>query len=65
MLFNAEDPRIFAQRVAQAHQERIYADSQIRYNFFIDNMPNQELPELDSEQVSRILHMATASRYLK
>jgi len=49
LLFNAEDPRIFAQRVAQAHQERIYADSQIRYNFFIDNMPNQELPELDSE----------------
>lgn len=27
LLFNAEDPRIFAQRVAQAHQERIYADS--------------------------------------
>jgi len=39
LLFNAEDPRIFAQRVAQAHQERIYADSQIRYNFFIDYMP--------------------------
>jgi dynein heavy chain len=49
LLFNAEDPRIFAQRVAQAHQERIYADSQIRYNFFIDYMPNNELPELDSE----------------
>jgi dynein heavy chain len=27
LLFNAEDPRIFAQRVAQAHQERIFADS--------------------------------------
>lgn len=27
LLFNSEDPRIFAQRVAQAHQERIYADS--------------------------------------
>jgi len=50
LLFNAEDPRIFAQRVAQAHEERIYADSIIRYNFFIDNMPHQELPELDSEQ---------------
>ncbi len=49
LLFNAEDPRIFAQRVAQAHQERIFADSQIRYNFFIDNMPTLELPELDSE----------------
>jgi len=65
LLFNAEDPRIFAQRVAQAHSERIYADSQIRYNFFIDYMPQQELPDLDTEQVSRILYMATASRYLK
>lgn len=27
LLFNSEDPRIFAQRVAQAHSERIYADS--------------------------------------
>jgi hypothetical protein len=27
LLFTSEDPRIFAQRVAQAHQERIYADS--------------------------------------
>jgi dynein heavy chain len=51
--------------VAQAHSERIYADSQIRYNFFIDLMPQQDLPELDSEQVSRILHCATASKYLR
>ena len=65
LLFNSEDPRIFAQRVAQAHQERIFADSQIRYNFFIDNMPAEELSELDPEQISRIIHMATASRYLK
>jgi dynein heavy chain len=65
LLFNSEDPRIFAQRVAQAHQERIFADSQIRYNFFIDNMPPEELSELDPEQISRIIHMATASRYLK
>jgi len=27
LLFCSEDPRIFAQRVAQAHQERIFADS--------------------------------------
>jgi len=39
LLFNSEDPRIFAQRVAQAHSERIFADSQIRYNFFVDLMP--------------------------
>jgi dynein heavy chain len=65
LLFNSEDPRIFAQRVAQAHQERAYADSQIRYNFFVDNMPTEELSELDPEQISRIINMATASRYLK
>lgn len=65
LLLNAEDPRIFAQRVAQAHEERIYADSIIRYNFFIDNMPHQELPELDSEQTQRITSMATAARALK
>lgn len=65
LLFNSEDPRIFAQRVAQAHQERIYADSQIRYNFFIDNMPTEELPEIDQEQSMRIFRMATDSRYLK
>jgi hypothetical protein len=28
-------------------------------------MPQEELPELDSEQVSRILHHATASKYLR
>jgi dynein heavy chain len=65
VIFNSEDPRIFAQRVAQAHQERIFADSQIRHNFFIDNMPTEELSELDPEQISRIINMATASRYLK
>jgi len=47
ILFKSEDPRIFAQRVAQAHEERIFADSKIRYNFFIDNMPTDDLPEID------------------
>jgi len=28
-------------------------------------MPTEELSELDPEQISRIIHMATASRYLK
>ena len=65
LLFNAEDPRIFAQRVVQAHAERVYADSQIRYNFFIDFMPFEELPEPDTEQRGRIQKMAMASRALK
>lgn len=51
LLFEAEDPRVFAQRVAHAHRQRNYADSLIRYNYYVDNMPTQEIPELDVEQV--------------
>jgi len=40
---------MFAQRVTKAYQDRIYADSIIRYNFYIDNMPTDDLPELDPE----------------
>jgi len=65
LLFDAEDPRIFAKRVAQAHSERIYADSQIRYHFYIDCMPQQGLHELDTEQQFRILSMATENKAFK
>ena len=51
--------------MAQAHSERIYADSQIRYNFFIDCMPHQGLHDLDPEQNNRINTMAVSSKYLK
>jgi dynein heavy chain len=36
---DAEDPRKFAKRVANAHKNRIFSDSLIRYNYYIDNMP--------------------------
>ena len=49
ILFEAEDPRIFAKRVAHAHQQRSYAESIIRYNFYIDNMPTEDINALDNE----------------
>jgi len=64
LLFDAEDPRIFAQRVAKAHRDRMYADSQIRYNFILSFMPTDELQELDSEQTNRIQHMANRQNSL-
>jgi len=47
--FDAEDPRKYADRIANAFQSRLHADSIIRYQFYIDNMPihNADLPELD------------------
>mgnify|MGYP007088253515 CR=1 FL=1 len=65
LLFDAEDPWMFAQRVAKAYQDWIFADSIIRYNFFIDNMPTDDLPELDPEQQNWIKSMAESCRYLK
>ena len=35
-------------------QQRMYYDSMIRYNYYIDNMPMQDLNELDSEQKKRL-----------
>ena len=58
LLFDAEDPRIFAQRVAKAHRDRKFADSQMRYNLLVLHMPTEDLYELDSEQISRIKNMA-------
>lgn len=59
---DAEDPRKFSRRVANAHQQRIYADSLIRYNYYIDNMPNQDLNELDTEQRKRLDMLAKTKK---
>lgn len=58
--FDAEDPRKYADRIANAFQSRMHADSIIRYQFYIDNMPihNADLPELDQEQKKRLENMA-------
>lgn len=39
ILFDEEDPRIFARRFKQAYTNRIFADSLIKYNYYIENMP--------------------------
>jgi len=61
--FDTEDPTVYAKRVANAFQLRRYAESLIRYNFIIDNMPTDELPGLEQEQVERILPNAYAGKY--
>ena len=39
ILFDEEDPRIFSRRFKQAYGNRIHADSLIKYNYYIENMP--------------------------
>ena len=57
VLFDEEDPRIFAKRFKKAYMSRIYADSMIRYNYYIENMPTHQIPEVDNEQVNRVLSL--------
>lgn len=63
-VLNAENPKKFALRVATAHRERIKVDSLIRYNYYIDNMPIQDLNDLDAEQKRR-LEMLTRTKKLE
>ena len=57
VLLDNEDPRIFVKRFKQAYQNRVYADSLIKYNYFIENMPTHQIPEVDNEKVNRVLAM--------
>lgn len=57
LVFDEEDPREFTKRFKKAYQSRIYADSIIRYNYYIENMPTHQIPEVDNEQVNRVLSL--------
>ena len=63
LLFDSEDPRTFARRVKSAHEARMHADSLIKYHFFQENMPTDDLPTLDSEQEIRIKRIAEPKPY--
>ena len=55
VLFDEEDPRIFMRRFKQAYTNRQYAESLMKYNYYIENMPTHQIPEIDNEEINRIL----------
>ena len=64
LVFSSEDPFTFCKRVSYAHQRRKYAESLIRYYFYIDNMPTEEIPTLNPEQKEKIVKKSTNVRYM-
>lgn len=62
VLFAAEDPAIFAERCAAAHTARRHAEQMIRYNFYIDNMPTDDVQTLNVDQVERMLESVRRCR---
>jgi dynein heavy chain len=63
--FQAEDPFLFAKRVAEAHQLRKRAESMLRYNLYVDSMPTDDIPGLTPEQINRMLASSTNSKRLR
>lgn len=43
----------------------MYAESVIRYNFYIDNMPTDDIAMLDNEQKNRLLTLAANTAQLQ
>eukprot|EP00760_Papus_ankaliazontas_P012185 PhM_4_TR15212/c0_g2_i1/m.1704/K10408/DNAH; dynein heavy chain, axonemal len=50
----AEDPRVFADRVAKAHELRKDAESKLRTNLYVDSMPLDESYQMDEMTAERI-----------
>jgi len=65
LYIEGEDPRVFANRFAGAYQRRAFADSLIRYNYYIENMPTDEIPELSNEQIAKVITQALTARAFK
>ena len=64
VIFDSDNPWRFAERIATAQRSRIYADSLIRYNYYIENMPLNEGYELETNKRKRLESLAINTHYL-
>ena len=64
LLVKPEDPFLFRDRVVKAHQTRTFAESLIKYNFYIDNMPIEEIQTFNGEQKQRLVFKAMNVKYM-
>ncbi|KAK0056678.1 dynein heavy chain 1 axonemal-like isoform X1 [Biomphalaria pfeifferi] len=58
IMFRAEDPRIFADRLAAAFRSRKVCEAELRYNLYIDCMPMDGVGELDQASLKRMIEWA-------
>ncbi|XP_043666184.1 dynein axonemal heavy chain 1-like [Vespula pensylvanica] len=57
--FIAEDPKVFARRVAAAVRERQKVETNIRYNFYLDCMEVEDMPTLNEKEKETIIQLST------
>ncbi|XP_070190635.1 dynein axonemal heavy chain 1-like isoform X2 [Littorina saxatilis] len=61
MMFLAEDPRVFAERVAEAYECRRISEAELRYHLYVDCMPMDGVGELDQASLRRMLEWAQSA----
>lgn len=65
LLFAAEDPVVFAERVARAFAFRRETEALLRYNLYIDCMPMDGVSKLDHPSLDRMVAWARDTRTLR
>ena len=66
LLFNAEDPRVFAERISFALRLREDIESQLLYNLSVDCMPIwQKTPSLNTDSLQHVKKLAASAPGLR
>jgi len=58
LMFKAENPRIFAGRMAEAFRTRSITEALLRYHLYVDCMPMEGVGELDQASLKRMTDWA-------
>ena len=58
VFFEGDDPVVFADRLKKALEQRRYANSLLKYHFFVDSMPEDRSRKIGRESMSRISRLA-------
>jgi len=63
-MFRAEDPRLFAERLADAFAARQQTEALLRYHLYVDCMPMDGVGELDQASLKRMTDWAKGAPQL-
>lgn len=58
LMFLAENPNVFAERIAVAFNQRKMHEAGIRYQLYLDCMPNEGISEISPASLKRITYLA-------
>ncbi|XP_019331155.1 dynein axonemal heavy chain 1 [Alligator mississippiensis] len=65
LLFLAEDPRVFVQRVVSANNLRKKTQALLRYNLYVDCMPVDGLRSIEDKSLGRMKQLAMSTPHLR